>query len=409
MHLKIALQNVPLLNHLTDSQLADLAERGRLVFVGPEHLVFRAGDPADCLYIILSGRVKVFLQDSREREIVMKTLGSGEFFGELGLLDGGNRSASIATMTACEFFVLDRQPFFDLLGVSPQLLSQQFRELSRRIRDSNERRLREQIGREALRAEIEAQRHRALAQVVAGVAHEVNTPLGIVSTAVSVIKSELKSDRLKRLAEEHGFSGAFATIWEAAELMEKHITRAHGLIQSFKNISASQVSDIKESMSLSDAVREILELFEINARRAKLALTLEDGLSPEASTWVGYRGHLSRILLNLLTNIERYAYPDGKGGRVQLTLATGSANCGPCFHLVVRDFGVGMSADDLSRVFEPFFTTGRNKGGTGLGMAIVYSLVTEGLKGQITVDSELGQGTTVRITLPQSVPEHCVT
>ncbi len=405
MSIKAALQNVPFLDELTDRQLAQLIDAGQVDSVAAAQVIFRTGDTADCLYIILSGQVKIYLHDPHDNEIVMTSLGVGDYFGEMALLDGGTRSASVASLTPCEFFILDRQAFFDLLGLSPQLLSQQFRELSRRLRDANQRFLCEQITRQALRAEMEAERRRALVQLVAGVAHEVNTPLGIINTAASVIKKELTSNTLSRLAEDSHAKRALADILEATGLMQKNITRAHTLIQSFKNVSADQITDIKEAMNLSEAVVEILALFKISARKAKLELELNNALTDETCEWVGYRGHLSRILFNLLTNIERYAYPDGNGGKVELSITADRAYHEPCFCIIVRDFGAGMASEDLPRVFEPFFTTGRSKGGTGLGMAMVYNLVTEALKGHITIESEFNQGTTVCITFPQTIAD----
>ena len=120
---------------------------------------------------------------------------------------------------------------------------------------------------------------------------------------------------------------------------------------------------------------------------------------------MGYLGYLTQIILNLLTNVERYAYPAGTGGRVDITLADGPAGRDPSYVIRVRDYGAGIPAADLERVFEPFFTTGRSKGGTGLGLAIVHNLVTAGLKGTITLQSAPGEGTEAIITVPQTVPD----
>ncbi len=125
-------------------------------------------------------------------------------------------------------------------------------------------------------------------------------------------------------------------------------------------------------------------------------------LPPEAHTWLGYRGYLSQILLNLLANVERYAYPAGQGGAAEVALAL----AGPAeYELRVKDFGRGISPGNLDRVFEPFFTTGRCAGGTGLGMTIVYNLVTTALKGRITLHSVVGQGTNVQIVFPRVIPD----
>jgi len=194
-------------------------------------------------------------------------------------------------------------------------------------------------------------------------------------------------------------------VLEAAELIQRNITRAHTLVNSFKSVSVSQLSDSREAMCLPDALDEILYLFSLNARKARLQIEVKNELNDQDVTWIGYRGHLSRIILNLLTNVERYAYPAGVGGRVEIRLAHGNMGSSPAYQVTVSDFGTGIPPENLPRIFDPFFTTGRANGGTGLGMAIVYNLVTAGVQGCIAIESVIGKGTTVRITFPREVPE----
>jgi signal transduction histidine kinase len=149
-----------------------------------------------------------------------------------------------------------------------------------------------------------------------------------------------------------------------------------------------------------------LNLFSITARQAKLKIELINQLGAQDDNWLGYRGYLSQVLLNLLTNIERYAYPDGTGGLIEITVADDdAADRSPHFILSIRDFGVGISPENLPRLFEPFFTTGRIKGGTGLGLTIVHNIVTSALKGTIAVTSNLGQGTQVQITFGKEIQD----
>jgi signal transduction histidine kinase len=119
--------------------------------------------------------------------------------------------------------------------------------------------------------------------------------------------------------------------------------------------------------------------------------------------WTGYRGYLSQVLMNLFTNVDRYAYPERTGGRVDITLEADDDAAKPSFIIVVTDHGEGMQPEQLARIFEPFYTTGRIRGGTGLGMAIVYNIVTSALQGSIDVESSPGNGTTIRMEFPQRV------
>jgi signal transduction histidine kinase len=403
MSLKAALQKVPFLSEMADDQIKQLIDRGQELTMDADEVIFREGDKADCMYVLLSGRVRIYLRDRNGHELALALLQGGDFFGEMALLDGGTRSASADSVEPCTFFILDQEGFLDLLAVSPAALSKLLTYLTGKVRTTTDKYFQEELARQTLRAEMESEHHRSLAQMVAGVAHEVNTPLGIINTAASVIKRELTSETLTALAADRKVKTALEGVLEATDLVQKHVTRAHTLIQSFKNISVGQITDTKETMRLAEAIAEILDLFKINARKAKLEVELNNVLTDRNSTWAGYRGHLSRVILNLLTNVERYAYPDGRGGKVEVSLSADHKCKEPCFVITVRDFGQGIAPENLPKVFDPFFTTGRGKGGTGLGLAIVYNLVTTALQGTIAIESALSQGTTVRVTVPQTV------
>jgi signal transduction histidine kinase len=187
--------------------------------------------------------------------------------------------------------------------------------------------------------------------------------------------------------------------------MQKNIARAHTLIQSFKNLSVSQIVDTKETLSLPEVVNEILSLFSIQARKARLEIEFRNGLAEHEQSWVGYRGHLSRILLNLLTNVERYAYPADTGGRVEVSLESQTGGGTPRFVLSVRDWGSGIAPEHLPQIFDPFFTTGRGRGGSGLGLAMVYNLVSAALHGTVKARSAPGEGTTITVIFPRVIPD----
>jgi signal transduction histidine kinase len=271
------------------------------------------------------------------------------------------------------------------------------------VRASTEHLLRQELEQRAVRAEMEVERHRALTQMVAGVAHEINTPLGIVNTAASIVKQRIASDAFTHAVDDTKAQAELDDIREAVDLIQANIVRAHNLVGNFKQLSVSQITDVKEVLSLVTVIEDAIQLFAINARHANLEIRVTNGLPDAAAeSWTGYRGFLTQIVLNLLTNIERYAY-SGTGGLVEIVVGSEPRGAAGQFTLTVRDFGRGMSDEVLSRVFEPFYTTGRAKGGTGLGMAIVHSLVTSGLKGQVTVASEPDRGTTVTITFPKTI------
>lgn len=400
------LKQAPLFSHLPEEAFHDLVEMGKVVSLDADEIVCREGDEPDSLYVILSGQVRVYKQDRHGEELPLNTLGPADFFGEMGMLDNQPRSASVACITPCELFVLDKLALLDLLlsERTNTIIFPIFSALVSRMRETTEKYFEEELASQTLKAEMEIERHRSVTQMVAGVAHELNTPLGIVNTAVDSIAKRLNSDQVKeQFSHDPKLQSMLNILLEAADLATRNISRAHRLVENFKKISVNQLTDTLETLNLPKLVADIVDLFKLNARQAKLELQINTILPETQQTWVGYSGYLTQVVLNFLTNIERYAYPDGRGGQVEITLEAAQKRETPCFVVTVRDYGQGIAPENLSRVFDPFYTTGRGKGGTGLGMAIVHNLVTHALKGDIEIESEVGKGTTVRVIFPQTI------
>src|SRR5919199_5302934 len=316
------LKQVPFFGDLTDDQLTRLARVCGREALDADQVVYREGDRASKMYVILAGTVKLSRHDDNGTAIDLQTLEAGSYFGEQALLESGPRPATAATIAPCEFLTLEPIAFHALLlQARGQIVFRVFAALSAQVRATTERLFKEELARRALRAELEIERHRAMSQMVAGVAHEINTPLGTANTAFSIIKSELTSPTFTALMQDRKVKQAIDDMLEAATLMERNIQRAHKLTQDFKKISVSQLTDTQETLNLPEAVAEIVGLYAASAKRARLDIQIANTLPPERQTWVGYRGYLSHILLNFLTNVERYAYPRGAGGKVTITLA----------------------------------------------------------------------------------------
>lgn len=402
MLIKSILQDVPFFDHFTDAQLDELIHMGYVLQAEADHTLFHLGDPADSLYVILKGSVRIYGQDPEGQTVELSTLQVGQFFGELALVEGGTRSATVCTMEPSEFLVIDRANFLRLLAANPALLGEVLAGISSKIKGANEKIYLEMLERQRVQSQMEINRHRSLAEMVAGIAHEINTPLGIVNVSASMITENLTPELLARIQDPE-LKSVLTDIQEAAHLMLNNIARANKLIQSFKSISVNQIMDTLETGHLVQWIQEVIELFKIKARRAQLELETDFEAGIEYEVWTGYPGYLAQILMNLFTNIERYAYPDGKGGRILIRLSRCKRQQKPFFRLEVQDFGQGIPPGDFSRVFDAFFTTGRNQGGTGLGMAIVHNLVTAALEGSISIASEPGKGTTVTVEFPQVI------
>jgi signal transduction histidine kinase len=401
-----ALKSVPFFSELSTEHLAQLAQACRRLELDANQLIFRAGDAPDGLYVLLAGKVRIYRHDDEGNEVDLAFRETGSFFGEIALLENRPRTATVVTLAPSELLILDQSTFMDLLlHARAQVVFHVFTALSRIVRENVESLWKQELAQQALRAELEVARYRSLAQMVAGVAHELNTPLGVANTAVGMINSRLRSELWQTLAQNsRPGQELLADVREAAELTTRNIARAHRLVQTFKQISVSQLTERLESVGLLALLQEVVDLFKLNAREARLAISIASALPPSADAWRGSPGQLTQVILNLLTNIERYAYPGGDG-RVEIAASATQLNKAPAFAIAVRDWGRGIAPEHLPRVFEPFFTTGRGSGGTGLGMAIAQSLVTEALAGTIRIESALGKGTVVTVVVPAITAE----
>jgi signal transduction histidine kinase len=395
------LARIPLFASLPADQLVALAERGQVRLLPPDCTVVEEGASADALYVLLEGSARVYKRHADGEETNLAEQHAGSYFGELALLDGQPRSAWVVTTSPVELFVLPRADFLELLPRAPQALAALSAKLTEDVRQLSQHVFDEELQRRQVQTEMELARYRALGQMVAGVAHEVNTPLGIVSTAVSMVASRIGSSTFAALrGRDPELDELLAQLLEATSLAERNIVRAHKLIQSFKKLAAGQLVDEKELLLLPELIQEIVDLFKIEARQARLGVEVRSTLaSPDTGQWTGYRGLLTQVLMNLLSNVQRYAYPAGHGGAVEVLVSSR----GDGFVIQVRDFGAGIPPDALNQVFSPFFTTGRGRGGTGLGLAIVQSIVVDGLQGNVEIDSTVGKGTTVTVRLPRVV------
>ncbi len=397
------LQQIPFFHDLPSGEIKKLVDRGQRVSMETGQIVCAEGEISDSMYVLLDGKVCVYRYDEDGNRIDLRGFESGDFFGELALVDSKPRSATVACLTPCDLFVLEQATFREILAANPAVTYNVLATLANRSREQIERYYQGELARQSLEAEAEIERHRSLTQMVAGVAHELNTPLGIIHTAVDMVYKRMNQPEVAALfAATPQMQRLFDNILEATGLTQRNIERAHTLIQNFKKISVNQLVDTPQREELAALVESTVALFRINARQAKLDIEIADRLPPK-QTWQGYPGYLTQVLLNLLTNIERYAYDPAVGGKVEIILTADDTAAPPTFTITVRDFGRGIPAENLDKVFEPFYTTGRAKGGTGLGLAIVHNIVTIALQGSIRLQSQAEQGATFQITFPQTI------
>ena len=383
--------------NLTDGQLAELAARGTFRTAQAGDVMCRPGEPSDGLYVVITGRVTISRPDTEGHLVDLGERGAGGSFGEPGLLDPAPRSALVTAAEPSRFFVLSRPAFLGFLAEVPEATSGLLAGVGSQLRLTQETLFAEKVKEHALQVQLHAGRYRALAQLVAGVAHEINTPLGVITTAASILAQDLGS-----LVDDAGpITGPINDAMEAAELISSNLEKATRLVERFKSLSTSQAITVVEDVDLTAVVDDVLALYGPKARAAHLTIEVRDERKEPDRPWVGNPGSLAEALLNLLSNVERYAYPGEAGGRVEIVLAGDDGH----LDVTVRDFGRGISPEGLGRVWEPFYTTGRTIGGTGLGLAVVNNLVTDGMHGRAEICSKVGEGTAVLLHFPRTPEE----
>lgn len=395
--IKESVKHIPFFSRLNDAELQEIVEAGQERTLASGQLVFEQGDPGDYMYVIIEGRVRIF-HKTEEEEITLSTLEKGSFFGEMALIDDGPRSASVQTLVSCELFVLGRAEFLELLGRSAHMIADVMRGLSAKIRVLGQDFVVTSLQKRHIEDQAEIDRHRAISQMVAGVAHEINTPIGIASQGARFISDTLTPALMARLAEDGNALEALNDVVDAAQLVEANIQRADRLIRSFKSLSVRQNSDSLEKVDLRELLDEIVVLYPVQSKSANLTIDINEHLGDDR-VWMGYPGYLTQVLLNLIMNAQVHAYPADSGGSVEIVLTENMER----YIVEVKDFGCGISEEDLKEVFTAFYTTKRGQGGAGLGMAIVHSLVTNSLQGTIDMDSEVGRGTSVVIRFPKQL------
>jgi signal transduction histidine kinase len=247
---------------------------------------------------------------------------------------------------------------------------------------------------------IDAERLAALGGLVAGVAHEVNNPVGISLTVASsfarraeMFAAELKSGGGLRRSQLEEF---VRTSYDAAQQLVANLQRAGELIQSFKQVAVDRSHAERRQFSLAEATDQIIASLRPVLKRAPIELTVD---VPEGLMIDGYPGSYGQILTNLFLNAVNHAFAGGRAGAISIAARPRGQDD---VEIIFADNGAGMTPDVQRQAFDPFFTTRRNEGGTGLGLHIVYNLVTQQLGGRMMLESRLGQGTTFRIIMPRT-------
>jgi predicted ATPase/signal transduction histidine kinase/tRNA A-37 threonylcarbamoyl transferase component Bud32 len=245
---------------------------------------------------------------------------------------------------------------------------------------------------------VESEKMASLGGLVAGVAHEINTPVGIGITAASLLAEKTtafyetyKSGQMKRSQLEKFLD----TTMQSSSILLSNLTRAADLIQSFKQVAVDQSSEEQRTFNLKQYLSEVLIPLKPKLRTTHHQVEIK---GDEAIALHTYPGALSQIITNLVMNSLSHAYSPEDTGHLVFDFKLQ----GEQIILEYSDDGKGIPPENLSKIFDPFFTTKRGQGGSGLGLHIVYNLVTQKLNGTIKCESEVGVSTKFIIKLPNN-------
>ena len=248
---------------------------------------------------------------------------------------------------------------------------------------------------------VEAEKLAALGRLVAGVAHEINNPVGTSLTVASTLErkiasiaAELAQDRLRR----SNLKEFLEISREASSQLVANLQHAAELIESFKQVATDRSYSNRRVFDLGHLTEQLA--ISLRSGFGKRNLILNVDCQPNL-TMDSYPGPYGQALTNLFLNATAHAFPEGKGGTVDVKV-TASEN--DCVEIVFSDNGCGMSLDVKRKAFDPFFTTRRDQGNTGLGLHIVHTVVTNCLGGRLHLDSEPGGGTRIQLVLPRVAP-----
>ena len=243
---------------------------------------------------------------------------------------------------------------------------------------------------------IESEKLAGLGSLVAGVAHEINTPVGIGLTGSShldflseQINEKYKSDEMTK----EDFEGYLSSSSDLVKVINTNLNRTADIIKNFKQVAIDQTSEQKRVFNLKEYVRGVLVSIDsiIKNKDIKTNIDCDDKLEI-----ISYPGFFAQIITNLVSNSAMHAFSDGKSGNINFIIKREENQ----LTFIYSDDGKGISEKNLSKIYEPFFSTNKEAGGSGLGMNIIYNIVTINLKGTIDCKSKENVGTRFNIVVP---------
>lgn len=247
---------------------------------------------------------------------------------------------------------------------------------------------------------VRSEKLTALGDIVAVVAHEINTPIGNCLTVASTLRDRsedlgaaIESGTLKR----SGLSRYIEETKTGMDILIRGLNKSSELVSNFKQVAVDQTSEQRRQFDLAKVTGEVVALMLPILRKTPYQLQVD---IPDQIIMDSFPGPIEQIISNLINNSVLHAFDDDQAGLMKLQ----ARQAGSQVHIEFSDDGRGIPSHHLSRIFDPFFTTKLGRGGTGLGLNIVHNIIRKMLGGQIEVVSEAGKGTTFVISLPLVAP-----
>ncbi|MBU1172257.1 MAG: response regulator [Proteobacteria bacterium] len=243
---------------------------------------------------------------------------------------------------------------------------------------------------------IQSEKLASLGGLVSGVVHEINTPIGIGITASTFIMQQVK--KIEGLFEKGEMDDAILrkflhTAYEGSAMISKNLSRAGDLISNFKQVSVDQASEKPRKIVVDEYMQEVLSSLSMEFKQSGHDIVVN---CPPDLIFDSRPGALAQIITNFVMNAIIHAFDGMDNGRIVFDIEADDVNL--C--LTCRDNGKGINEEALKQIFDPFYTTRRDQGGSGLGLYVVYNLVTQALNGTIDCVSIPGKGTTFSIKVP---------
>ncbi len=243
---------------------------------------------------------------------------------------------------------------------------------------------------------VQSEKMASLGRLVAGFAHELNTPIGVAVSSASVLEG--KSRKITDMLEQDEVDGEaldeeLSQFDEATRLITSNLKRASELVNSFKRTAVDQSSEDVRQFNIKSTIDDVINT--LNNRFKPTAIGIEVDCLADLNVY-SIPGSLDQILTNLLLNSLEHGFSDNKTGQIKIHATLNQEK----LQLSYTDTGKGMEAKTLEKIFEPFFTTNRAHGGSGLGLYISYNLVTSSLQGDMNCESTPGHGVRFNIEFP---------